>query len=262
MSLDVASIPRPDRERMLTLLSEQDRRKRRRRFYQWFPDTDTVEPDGSVFFHARAGYAKHLEHFAAGAQYPQRLFMAANRVGKTVSGAYELTCRLTGDYPAWWEGRRFKKPVHAWAAGKTNETTRDIVQKELLGPTLGKGNGKRLEGTGMIPGDLLDTPSWKQGLPDLVDQVRVRHVPTGGWSSLGIKSYQQGRDVFEGTNQEVIWLDEEVPLDIFGECLIRTMTVEGIIILTFTPLEGITQLVKQFYMPDEVPEEIHGNRLG
>jgi hypothetical protein len=53
--------------------------------------------------------------------------MAANRVGKTEgAGGYEMTCHLTGRYPDWWEGRRFSGPVRAWAAGKTNETTRDV----------------------------------------------------------------------------------------------------------------------------------------
>ena len=58
--------------------------------------------------------------------------MAGNRVGKT-SQAYETTCHLTGHYPTWWEGSVFHGPVKAWAAGKTNETTRDIIQVELLG---------------------------------------------------------------------------------------------------------------------------------
>jgi hypothetical protein len=35
--------------------------------------------------------------------------MAANRVGKTVVGAYETTVHMTGEYPAWWEGRRFDR---------------------------------------------------------------------------------------------------------------------------------------------------------
>ena len=74
---------------------------------------------------ARELYQKHLEFFRAGRAYRERCFMAANRVGKTEgAGGYELTCHLTGYYPHWWEGRRFTGPVRAWAAGKTNETTR------------------------------------------------------------------------------------------------------------------------------------------
>jgi hypothetical protein len=35
--------------------------------------------------------------------------MAGNRVGKTVAAGTELTYHLTGCYPHWWRGRRFKR---------------------------------------------------------------------------------------------------------------------------------------------------------
>jgi len=67
----------------------------------------------------RERYAKHLEFFSAGASRNERLFMAANRVGKTEGvGAYETTLHLTGNYPPWWLGRRFTRPISAWAAGQ------------------------------------------------------------------------------------------------------------------------------------------------
>ncbi len=65
-----------------------------------------------------------------------------------------------------------------------------------------------------------------------------------------MKSYQQGRGSFEGTEQHVIWLNEEPPMDVYGECLIRTATTNGIIMLTFTPLEGMSKVGLQF-MPAE-----------
>ena len=40
-------------------------------------------------------YPKQIEFFGAGLQYKERLFMAANRVGKTVAGGFEATCHLT-----------------------------------------------------------------------------------------------------------------------------------------------------------------------
>jgi hypothetical protein len=87
----------------------------------------TYYPDAGPL--CRALHPKHLAFFAAGAVHRERLFMAANRVGKTEGvGGYETTLHLTGDYPPWWEGRRFDRPISAWAAGKTGETTRDIVQ--------------------------------------------------------------------------------------------------------------------------------------
>ncbi len=39
-------------------------------------------------------------------------------------------------------------------------------------------------------------------------------------------------------------------MDVYGECLIRTATTGGIIMLTFTPLEGMSNVVLQF-MPKE-----------
>jgi len=63
----------------------------------------------------------------------QRLLMAGNRVGKSFSGAMEMAFHTTGLYPKWWKGKRFNRPVRAWAGGVSNETTRDVCQKELLG---------------------------------------------------------------------------------------------------------------------------------
>lgn len=172
--------------------------------------------------------------------------MAANRIGKSEAGAYEVTAHLTGLYPHWWKGRRFARPGRWWAAGKTNETTRDIVQAKLLGEIEGAGTvDKRMSGTGMIPGKLLGKPTWKQGVADLVDTIKVKHV-SGGWSTLGLKSYQQGRGSFEGTAQHGAWLDEEPPEDVYGEVLIRTATTNGLVMLTFTPLAGLSDVVLGF----------------
>lgn len=192
-------------------------------------------------------YPRHMEFFEAGARYRERCFLAANRVGKTEgAGGYETTLHLIGDYPHWWKGRRFHKPVSCWAAGKTNETTRDIVQAKLFGEVTRDGGGTRgVTGTGLIPGDLIGDITWKQGIPDLIDTAKIRHA-NEGWSLLGIKSYQQGRGSFEGTEKDVVWLDEEPDMDIYGECTIRTATTGGIVLMTFTPLEGMTETVMQF----------------
>lgn len=231
-------------DRLHRLLREIDNRLARDRLSKYYPD-ETTEWRGETF-HARHLYPKHIEFFEAGAEYRERCAMAANRVGKTEGmGGYETAIHLTGQYPEWWPGRKFNRPIRAWAAGKTNETTRDIIQSKMLGDVLGSGASKRVAGTGLIPGDRLGTITWKQGVADLVDTIKVRHI-SGGWSTLGLKSYQQGRGSFEGTTQHVIWLDEEPPLAVYSECLIRTATVNGIVMLTFTPLEGMSETVLQF----------------
>ncbi len=236
-----ANTQRADKLRMLALLREKERRFSARKIFRMYPDAGELR---------RERYQKHLEFFKAGATYRERCFMAGNRVGKTEgAGGYEMALHLSGLYPDWWEGRRFDRPLRAWAAGKTNETTRDIVQAKLFGAINYVGERKAFKGTGLVPGATLGRVTWKQGVQDLADTVEVQHV-SGGVSTLGLKSFQQGRGSFEGTEQDVIWLDEEPPLDIYGECLIRTATTGGLVMLTFTPLEGLSEVVQAFMPVD------------
>jgi phage terminase large subunit-like protein len=248
--VDLSLLTDAEASELLELVEWDHLDRSRRRIETLFPDEDTPQPDGTLI-HARHKYPKHLEFFAAGAKYRERCAMAANRVGKTYGmGGFEAACHLTGIYPDWWPGRIFTKPVRGWAAGKTNETTRDIVQTTMLGEITFEGQRKIVTGTGLVKGDLIGGITWKQGVADLADTVKVRHK-SGGWSVLGFKSYQQGRGSFEGTAQHFIWLDEEPPLDVYGECIIRTATTGGLVMLTFTPLEGMSETVMQFMPSDD-----------
>lgn len=186
-------------------------------------------------------YAKQIEFHDAGAVYRERLLMAANRFGKTECGAAEGAYHLTGRYPKWWEGKRFEKPIKMWAAGVTNESARDVVQEKLMGPP-----SRRDEwGTGYIPGDCIGEISLARGTPDLIDTVSIRHS-SGEWSSLQFKSYERGREKWQGTALDVLWLDEEPPMDIYMEGLTRTNETKGIVYMTFTPLLGISSVVQRF----------------
>lgn len=214
-----------------------ERREARNKISRFYPEEGPL---------CRAMYPKHMEHYKAGAKYKERCLMAANRVGKTIAGAYEMTAHLTGRYPNWWEGKRFDHPVSAWACGDTAETVRDIGQLELLGHI-------DSIGTGMIPfSDIVGTPPRKPGIPDAIELVNVKHK-SGGVSTLGFKAYAKGRKSFQGTAKHVVWLDEEPDSSIYSECLLRTMTVQGIVIATFTPLLGLSDVVMSF-LPKEGPD--------
>lgn len=224
-----------------------ERRKARRKFYSYYPDTGPLR---------RELYPKHMQFFRAGAVHNERLFLAANRVGKTEgTGCYEMACHLTGLYPAWWEGRRFDKPIAAWAAGKNNKTTRDILQAKLFGPIAYVAGTKTVAGTGVVLGERLGHITWQSGVADFIDTIRVRHE-SGGWSELGLKSYEQGRGAFEGTERDVVYFDEEPPLDVYTEGLMRTMTVNGMVYVTFTPLEGMSETVMAFLPGGKLPGEM------
>lgn len=250
------TLDRDQRERLALLLAEKAKRRQQEQFYLVFPDETVIAEDGSVEKipgtdierWGRPLYPKHLEFFRAGATYRERGAICANRTGKTFGmGGFETTAHLTGDYPAWWEGKRFSGPVRAWAVGETYESTRDTVQAALLGLVEGKEGGtKTVSGTGMIPGQMIERVTWKSSVPNMVDQVRVKHV-SGGTSVLGLKAYQQGVGSFAGTAQHVIWCDELCPEDIWAECLTRTATTNGTIYLTVTPLKGRWGAVNQFF---------------
>lgn len=214
----------------LRLLELQRQLERRRKLDSFYPDNGPLR---------RELYPKHLEFFAAGSNRRERAFIAANRIGKSTGvGGYELALHMTGVYPPWWNGRRFNRPVDCWAAGDTSKTVRDIIQRILLGPITEIG-------TGLLPADSILRTTTKPGISDAIETIYVRHI-SGGISELTLKSYDQGRESFQGTNKDIIWLDEECDREIYVECLLRTMNTGGLIMATFTPLLGVTDIVKDF----------------
>ena len=103
----------------------------------------------------------------------------------------------------------------------------------------------------MIPRETLGKPVPAPGVRDHVDYVKVKHV-SGGWSTLQFRSYDQGREAWQGTERDLGWCDEEPPMDIYTELLLRTATTKGSIIATFTPLNGLTDVALSF-MPELAP---------
>jgi phage terminase large subunit-like protein len=267
-SFDIARLTAVEQLRLIELLNWNEKRQSQRLFYSMFPDDDItwqgagndIFDTGATIF-ARHKYPRHLEFFQASKTHNEIAAMCGNRVSKTVGmGGYAVACHLTGLYPEWWPGRRFTTPTDWWAAGDTNETTRDIIQATMLGKVDAEANRKIVTGTGLIPGHLLGRYSWKSGVESLVDTIQIRHV-TGGWSRLGLKSYEQGRKAFQGTRKHGIWLDEQPPADVYDECKIRTMTTGGLVLLTFTPLEGLTEVVLAFLPENMKPGGKNRNKI-
>lgn len=229
---------------MYELLQLQERRKIRNRISTYYPAEGPLR---------RELYQKHLEFFRLGAAIRERLFIAANRIGKTEgAGGYEVTLHLTGQYPDWWEGRRFNHPTEWWAANDSNLATRDIIQTCMCGPV-------GIEpGTGMIPGDAIINYSSKSGVTDGIDTVYVKHK-SGGTSMLQFKSFEQGRKLWQGTKKHGVWFDEEPPFDVYTEGTMRTASTvpgeaSGLVMCTFTPMLGMSEVVLH-YMPDGKLEE-------
>lgn len=193
-------------------------------------------------------YPRQLEFHAAGgrAGIRERLLIAGNQLGKTLSASRESAMHATGIYPKWWPGATFLKPTIGWAASNTSQGTRDSVQRMLLGQP---GDW----GTGAIPKrSILDIKKATHGVADAVEIITVRHQPTGGTSRITIKTYDQGRERWQGDTINWLWCDEEPPMDIYIEGLTRTNATGGIAYITFTPLLGMSDVVRRFLLEKAV----------
>lgn len=192
-------------------------------------------------------YSRQRLFHTEGRQHRERLFMAGNQLGKTIAGGAEAAIHLTGRYPDWWDGHRFDRPIKMWAASDTGSNTRDNVQAKLIGPPEQESEW----GTGFIPADCLVDTGRALGTPNLLDHALVRHV-SGGVSTVGFKTYEQGRQRWQGATLDLLWCDEEPPLDIYMEGLTRTNAVpDGRVYITFTPLLGVSEVVQMFLQDDE-----------
>lgn len=238
MNLQLSSLPfDPSRIPLLIKLVEQEQAKRkaqnRLRFY--------------------APYTKQKEFHSAGALHSERLFMAGNQLGKTWAGGFETGMHLTGRYPDWWQGAVFDKAPIIWASGVTGESTRDNPQRVLIGnPPI-----ESEWGTGTIPKDCLIDFNRAMGTPNLLDNYRVRWGGGGdvqaSESIVYFKSYEKGREKWQGPTIDAVWFDEEPPQDIYTEGLTRTNRGQRsqFAYITFTPLLGMSEVVSLFLLGEK-----------
>lgn len=221
------------KEELYDLLALRDRRVRENQLGRYKP------------------YAKQRAFHRAGAQYRERLFMAGNQLGKTIAGGAEVAIHLTGRYPDWWDGRRIFG-ANRWLAGSESaELTRKGVQRILFGPPEIEGEW----GTGMIPKDCILDISRRQGVADAIASAVIKHE-TGDLSTIQLQSYDQGRTKWQADTVDGVWFDEEPDLDLYSEGVTRTNVTQGPVIVTFTPLLGMSTVVKRFMVDKQAGSTI------
>lgn len=218
------SLSRAEQEQLLVLLREQDSRIRYNQLDQYKPQQKQKD------YH--------------NATEPDVCLGAGNQLGKTFAASRDIAYHMTGLYPEWWTGDRYKKPPKFWVCGKTTEVIRDSIQTLILGGW----ENEELKGSGSIPRHLIQSIVNRMGMKGAVDTFMVKHV-SGGNSRASFKSYDMGREKFQAATLDGIYFDEEPPADIYSEG--RTRTNKGQLgnktSLTFTPLLGMTEVVMQFY---------------
>lgn len=174
-----------------------------------------------------------------------RLTLAGNQVGKTLTTCVEDTFHLTGNYPDWWNGVRFEHPTRGWICSITSETSRDILQAELLGEPIG---------TGLIPKeDILNISHRQAGISNVIDKVEVRNKFGSKPSIAQFKSYDQGWRKFQGANKiDFIHMDEEPDSNNAKEARIPTEIMTRMVArphsrlyASLTPLLGSTPMIRK-----------------
>jgi phage terminase large subunit-like protein len=191
-------------------------------------------------------YPKQLEFIRLGSTVKERLLMAGNQNGKSDTGGFESAVHLTGRYPDWWPGRKWERPVRAWADGETSLLVRDVQQKKLCGQP----GVDEAFGTGFIPREDFVDKSLARGVTDAYDTIQVKHYRSDctpdGVSTLTFKSYEQGQKKHQGEPIDFDWCDEEPPEDVYSEIVTRTTATRGMVFTTFTPLQGMSNVVRKF----------------
>lgn len=156
---------------------------------------------------------KQKEFFAS--LKPIRVLFWGNRVGKTEGCAQEVARYALGRH----EYRKVYLPIEIWCACPSYDLQKETSQKKL-----------------------------QNYLPE--DQIsHITYVKAGTWGEvllkdgtrINFKSYEQGREKFQGAGKRLIWFDEEPPKDIWEECTVRAEAgVDLDIIMSMTPVKGMT----------------------
>ena len=195
---------------------------------------------------------EHQKKFFLTGKSERRGILAANRIGKTVSTCYEVAMHLTGQYPDWWAGKQWTKPVTVMVAGEGWQQVAMVLQNELLGSQDIK--IKENLGTGAIPRDAIVFETMRSDGANCIG-VEIRHT-SGSNSYLLFANYTQEVRQMQGFKLNIAVFDEQPPDDFFSEIVTRTATTQGQVLCSFTPLKGLNGLVSKFWHHEEGYEHI------
>jgi hypothetical protein len=125
-----------------------------------------------------------------------RWLLGGNRSGKSRSAAQEVLWYATGTHPY----KKINTPNVGWYSTENWEMVGTVLWKTL---------------EPLLKGWTYEIPSWVnkgRGIPYSV-KLKVR----GGWSEILFKSYEQGREAYQGVERRWICNDEQFPESVFQE---------------------------------------------
>ena len=152
-----------------------------------------------------------------------RALFWGNRVGKTEWGAMEVSEYATAHH----KYKDIKVPFQIWAASPSYDVQKDTTQAKLLR---------------YLPKSEIKSISWlRKGI--------AKEIELNNGVTIVFKSYEQGREKFQGAGVRLIWFDEEPPHDIWEECFVRVEAGQQLdVILTMTAIKGMTWVYDEVYL--------------
>lgn len=156
-----------------------------------------------------------------------KLYIGGNRSGKTVGGIVEDCWWMKGEHPY----RRVPPPP---TQGRIITFSRNEGINELIIPQLKK----------WLPPSLLINGAWE----DSYDKQNFI-LTLSNQSTVQLMTYEQDVKKFEGRALHWVHCDEEPPNDIYKANRMRLMDYGGSIWLTMTPIEGMTWVYDDIYIP-------------
>ncbi|MBO4570126.1 MAG: terminase family protein, partial [Clostridia bacterium] len=166
-------------------------------------------------------------------QKRNRWVFGGNRSGKTECGAVEVVWLARGIHPY----RENRPNVVGWVVSLSSKVQKEVSQEKIL---------KYLP-SDWIEEIIMNTGSKASAEFGVIDTIVIKNV-FGGKSKISFKTCESGRDKFQGTSLDFVWFDEEPPLDIYNECVMRVLDKQGDIFGTMTPLKGLTFVYDYIYL--------------
>jgi hypothetical protein len=187
-------------------------------------------------------YAHEPDHWKAADEVlndrDEALVLGGNRSGKTEWAARRVAQMLVGyergevPWPQWMKDRCHRRGLKIWCLHTTNQSSiafqQNVVYKYLPKELR---NARKSKYTNL-------SYSQKNGFSDNTGVYDTNQV----W----FLNYAQDKQVIEGGEPDLIWCDELVPQDWLETLRYRLVTRQGKLLITFTPITGYTQVVKEY----------------
>jgi len=192
----------------------------------------------------------------------ERSIVLGSQQGKSTATGYELAFSACDWWPDWHTGRHPSPPqiersakFTGWYASISSQTVRDGIQSKLLGDISQKDG----LGSGAIPLDYIRGISMSRGISNFVDTITVSRE-SGGIGLLQSKTYEQSVMSYQGVPVDMALVDEDPGYDdrIYNELLARTISTNGRIIVSLTPMLGTTPIRKRFIQSGPNIFEVRG----